>query len=322
MIKMAEETEVQIPTGNKEEKKFLTMGRIILGVGIIGILALFGVFSIMKWSLVDQPFMGGLFNTSFWNTPLYIFCIPIVLLMYFVAWAYWAHFKWDMMAPFHGLGVAMSGHSDVVFKCDLNLNFILKSEAGACLVFEKERYNEIAADTTKLWNRIRMKIRPVDQSVSIAKFLQGSWETNPMVNIGSIPTSILLDANGWTKDVSPERTAIAAECDLYNDTNTNGDQIHSLAKAWKYMDSGRIPTPPNVKLYTVAPWIRIDNSYSSSRNSAAWGGFVRQLAETLAASAANKGMSMTTAGIVVFISCLLISGLMFLMKIWVHVPAK
>jgi hypothetical protein len=275
----------------------------------------------MKWSLVDQPFFGGIFNTSFWNTPMYIFFIPVVLLMYFVAWAYWAHLRWDMMAPFHGLWVAMSSHSDVIFKTDLNLNFILKSEAGACLVFEKDRYNALVEHKYKFLTSISKKLKPVDQSTDFAKFLQGSWETKPVVNIGSIPSSILVDANGWTKDVSPERAAIAKECDLWNEINSN-DQIHSLAKAWQYMSEGKMPTPSNVKLYVDVPWIRVDNAYSSSRNPAAWGGFLRQLAENLANSAANKGLNMTWASVVVFLSCLGISGLMFVMKILSHTPGK
>ncbi len=305
----------------KPVNKFLTTDRIILIVGIIGILAIFGALSLMKWSLVDQPFFGGIFNTAFWGTPLYVFFIPVALLVYFVAWAYWAHLRWDMMAPFHGLYVAMTSHSDVIFKTDLNLNFILKSEAGACLVFEKDRYNALVEHKYKFLTNISKKLRPVDQSTDFAKFLQGSWETKPVVNIGSVASSILLDANGWTKDVSPERAAIAKECDIHNEMNPD-DQIHSLAKAWKYMDEGKIITPLNVKLYITIPWIRIDNSYSSSRNPASWGGFLRQLAENLAQQAAKGGFNMTWAGVIVFVSCLGISAAMFIMKIMAHTPVK
>ena len=279
----------------KPVEKFLTTEKIVLIAGVIGILAIFGALSIMKWSLVDEPFFGGIFNTSFWNTPLYVFFIPVVLLMYFVSWAYWAHLQWDMMAPFHGLYIAMTSRSDVIFK----------------LVEHKYKF----------LTEISKRLKPVDQSTDMAKFLQGGWETKPVVNIGSIPASILLDANGWTKDVSPERTAVADECDKWNEMNPN-DQIHSLAKAWEYMDNGKIPTPPNVQLYVTVPWVRVDNSYSSSRNSASWGGFLRQLAEDLVNAEANKGMSMTWAGIIVFISCLVIAALMFIMKIMTHVPGK
>ncbi len=315
------DNEDNISEKEKPVKKFLTTDRIILIVGIVGIIAIFGVLSIMKWSLVDQPFFGGMFNTAFWGTPLYVFFIPVALLMYFVAWAYWAHLRWDMMAPFHGLYVAMTSRSDVIFKTDSDLNFILKSESGACLVFEKDRYNALVEHKYKWLTSISKKLRPVDQSTDFAKFLQGSWETKKVVNIGSIAASILLDANGWTKDVSPERVAIAKECDIHNEMNPN-DQIHSLAKAWRYMDDGKIITPPNVKLYINVPWVRIDNAYSSSRNSAAWGGFLRQLAETLSRDAGNKGMSMTWAGIIVFVSCLGISAAMFIMKIMSHTPIK
>lgn len=313
--------EDNISEKEKPVEKFFTPEKIILIIGIIVILIIFGAISLMKWSLVDQPFFGGIFNTSFWNTPLYVFFIPIVLLMYFVAWAYWAHLRWDMMAPFHGLWVAMNSHSDVIFKTDLNLNFILKSEAGACLVFEKDRYNALVEHKYKFLTGISKKLKPVDQSTDFAKFLQGSWETKPVVNIGSIPASILLDANGWTKDVSPERAAIAKECDLWNEMNPD-DQIHSLAKAWQYMSEGKLSVPPNVKLYATIPWVRIDNAYSSSRNPASWGGFLRQMAENLAQQAAKGGFNMTWAGIIVFVSCLGISALMFIMKIMSHTVIK
>jgi hypothetical protein len=315
------DNEDNISEKEKPVGKFLTTDKIILIVGIVGILAVFGILSIMKWSLVDQPFFGGIFNTAFWGTPLYVFFIPIALLMYFVAWAYWAHLRWDMMAPFHGLYVAMTSRSDVIFKTDANLNFILKSEAGACLVFEKDRYNNLVEHKYKFLTNISKKLRPVDQSTDFAKYLQGSWETKPVVNIGSIPSSILLDANGWTKDVSPERVEIAKECDFWNETNQN-DQIHSLAKAWKYMNNGNIIKPKNVELYINVPWVRIDNAYSSSRNPASWGGFLRQLAETLAKSEGAKGLNMTWAGIAVFVVSIAISAMMFVMKIMSHTPIK
>lgn len=317
---MVDETD-NISEQEKPVNKFLTTDRIVLIVGVIGILIFFAALSLMKWKLVDQPFFGGIFNTGFWETPLYVFFIPVAMLLYFVAWAYWAHFRWDMMAPFHGLYVAMMGRSDVIFKTDFDLNFILKSESGACLVFEKDRYNALVEHKYKWLTGISKRLRPVDQSTDFAKFLQGTWETKPVVNIGSIPASILLDANGWTKEISHERAAIAKECDFYNETNPN-DQIHSLSKAWKYMNEGKIITPPNVKLYINVPWVRIDNAYSSSRNPASWGGFLRQLAENLAQQAAKGGLNMTWAGIIVFVSCLAISVGMFIMKIMAHTPMK
>ena len=300
--------------GKKEEKKFFNTEKIVLIAGAIIILIVFGIISITKWALVDQPFFGGIFNTSFWGVPLYIFFVPLAMLAYFCAWAYWAHLQWDLMAPFHGLWIALQGHSEVIFKTDLNLNFILKSERGASLVFDHTRYDSLVEHKFKILTSISRKLRPVDQSVDFANFLQGSWESKPIVNVGSVPASVLLDANGWTKDVSPERTAIAEECDKFNDLNQN-DQIHSLAKAWDYMDKGILDTPKNVKLYVTIPWVRVDNAYPKERNASSWGGFVRQLAEVIASHGLDKGISMTTVGIIVFIACLGISAMMFVMKL-------
>ena len=322
---MSDEEEKIIVENNEERKKepikFFTPEKIVLIAGVIVILIVFGIISITKWALVDQPFFGGFFNTSYWNTPLYIFFIPVAVLLYFVAYAFWVHFQWNMMSPFHGLWVAMVGHSGVVFKTDLDLNFILKSEAGAKLVFEKERYNNIATDTSKFLNRIRMKIRPTDQSVDVAKFLQGSWDSKSLVNIGSIPASILLDANGWTRDLSPERTAIALECDKWNDANPT-DQIHNLSKAWEYMERGIIEKPKDVELYVTIPWVRIDNAYPSKRFQAATGGFIRQIAENIQNGEYKPGISATWAGVMVFLVCIVISVLMFVLKIFIYAPTK
>ncbi|MFA5715211.1 MAG: hypothetical protein WC998_05700, partial [Candidatus Paceibacterota bacterium] len=67
------------------------------------------------------------------------------------------------------------------------------------------------------------------------------------------------------------------------------------------------------------PWVRIDNAYPRKRYEAERGGFIRQLAENIARGNYNKpAMSMTMAGVVVFISCVFFSGLMFLFKfVWV-----
>ncbi len=323
MILMTDEEEINTEINLKDTEKvsFFTPEKTLLLIGIIIIIIVIGVFSIMKWHMVEQPFFGGLFNSSFWGQPLYVFFIPLVPLAYFLAWAYWGHLQWGMMSPFHGLWNAMNSRSEVVFKTDERLNFVLTSEAGACLVFEKDRYNSLVKHKYPFLTPISNWLRPVDQSVDFAKFLQGSWESKPMVNIGSIPGSILVDIKGWTGLISPERAAIAKECDLWNETNES-DQVHSLSKAWRLMNEGKIPVPRGVDLYTTIKWIRIDNSYPRIRNSASWGGFVRQLAENIARGDYNKGMSMTTAGIVVFIACLAISAMMFIMKFMAHVPAK
>lgn len=279
------------------------------------------ILSILKWKTVDEPFFGGFFNTTFWGVQMYFFFAPLALLLYFAAYAFWVHFKWNMMAPFHGLWYASNSQSEVDFVTDIRLNFALLSEAAAKLVFDKERYNSIAADTSSQWTRFRMWLRPVDQAVHIAKYLQGKWDSKPMTNIGMLPASILLDAFGWTKLVSPQRVAIAKAVDIWNDANMN-DQVHSLTKAWQYMADGIIPVPDGIELYVTVPWTRIDNAYPKKRYEAQWGGFIRQLAENIARGDYNKGISMTTAGIIVFIVCVIFSAVMFIMKLVVQVPAR
>ncbi len=286
---------------------------------VIGIIIL-GVISLTHWTVVDQPFLGGFFNTPIFGFPLYLLFFPLAAIIFGLSYVFWVKMKWEMMTPFHGLWIAMNAQSEVVFKTDLHLNFVLKSEYGARVIFDRERYNSIAVDNS--WrNRIRKIFRPGDPAVSIAKILQGDWDTAPIVNIGSVPASILLDANGWTKDDSEERTAIAKECDIWNEMNPT-DQVHSLGKAWKYMNEGKIPTPTGVNLYSLIQWTRIDNAYPKSRNAASWGGFIRQIAENIQNGAYKEGFSMTWAGIAVFLVAITISGMMFALKLMTHVSGK
>lgn len=286
---------------------------------VVGLFAL-GIISLTKWSVVDQPFLGGWFNTSVFGFPLYMLFFPISGIIFILSYVLWVKMKWGLMTPFHGLWVAMNGNSDVVFKTDLNLNFVLKSEYGARVIFDRERYISIAIDNS-LRSRIRKRFRPGDPSVSVAKLLQGGWDSTPIVNIGSVPASILLDANGWTKEDSQERIAIAKECDFWNETNPE-DQVHELQKAWKYMKEGKIVTPKGVNLYVTIPWIRVDNAYPKSRNSASWGGFIRQIAENIQNGNYKSGLSMTWAGGLVFIVSIVISAMMFLLKFMSHAPVK
>lgn len=281
------------------------------------LLATFVAFGIAD--VVDQPFMGGFFNMTFFGIQIYLFLAIPAVILYLVSYIWWVKLKWQMMSPFHGLWSAINSQSEVVFVSDLNLNFHLMGEFAAKVIFDKERYNAIAHDTSNALTRLRMWLMPVDEAVHTAKYLQGDWDSKPMTNIGSVPAGILLDAYGWTKAISPQRTAIAEVVDRWNDVNMN-DQIHSMSKAWRYMADGKIETPSNVKLYVTIPWVRVDNAYPKTRYQAERGGFIRQIAMNIVNGLYTKGINMTTAAIFVFIVCVLLSLLMFWMKYIKVVP--
>jgi hypothetical protein len=293
----------------------LTGGGILVGFIIIYFL------STVKWALIKDPFFGGFFNNTLFGIQYYVFFIPVAIIMYLIAYIWWAKLKWGGMLPFQGLWFALNAGTEVVFVTDLRLNFSLLSEAMAKLVFDKERYNKLVLDTDKWYNRVFLWIKPIDQAVSLAKFLQGSWDSKPMTNIGPVPAGILLDAFGWTKPVSPQREAIRVEVDLHNDKSPD-DQIHAFSKAWEYMEKGIINTPKGVELYVTVPWVRIDNAYPKKRFEAERGGFIRQLAENIArGDYSHPPVSMTMAGAIVFVCCVFFSGLMFMFRfVWVAVP--
>jgi hypothetical protein len=310
-----EENNIEQPTPIVERPSFIstiTPVQIAMGVGVLILVIILYFLSTNKWALVSTPFFGGFFNNTLFGVQYYFYLVPVAVILYFLAYAYWIFMKWGMMAPFQGLWHALNAGTEVVFVSDLRLNFVLLSEASAKLIFDKERYNKIVMDTTSLFVRFRMWIKPVDQAVSIAKYLQGSWDSKPMTNIGSVPAGILLDAHRWSQLVSPQREAIGKEVDIWNDAHMD-DQIHCLSKAWEYMDKELIATPKGVELYVTVPWVRIDNAYPKDRFISASGGFIRQLAENISNGTYDKGgpISMTMAGVVVFIACVFFSGLMF-----------
>jgi hypothetical protein len=327
---MTEQIDGDIPqedVGIIEEKgSFLskiTPIQVVVGVVVLIVVAILYFLSTHNWALVQNPFFGGIFNNTLFGVQYYFFLVPVVLLMYFVAYAYWVFMRWGVMTPFQGLWHAVNAMTEVVVVSDLRLNLVLLSEASAKLIFDKDRYNKIVMDTTSLFVQFRMWIKPVDQAVHIAKFLQGSWDSKPMTNIGSVPAGLLIDAFGWTKATSPQRIAIGKEVDIWNDIHQD-DQIHSLSKAWEYMDSGLLPTPPGVELYVIVPWVRIDNAYPRKRYSADRGGFIRQLAENISHGDYSKGgpLSMTMAGVIVFVACCFFSGVMFFFKYIYHSVPK
>ena len=288
--------------------------------GVFGILAVLYFLSTAKWQTVDQPFMGGLFNTAVFGLPLYALGAIFLLLLFGAAYVWWVKFQWGMMTPFHGLWHAQQSQSEVYVAADEKLNYILLSEASASLVFDKERYNSIAFDSSKWFNRMRQKLMPVDQAVHIAKYLQGNWDSRPMTNIGSVPAGLLIDTDGWTKAVSPERTAIAEAVDQWNDIHPD-DQIHSLHKAWAKMSSGELVVP-GIKLFHRVGWTRIDNAYPKKRYEASWGGFIRQIAENIARGEYKGGISLNTAGIIVFLLLCVVAAMMWVMKLYFHSPVK
>jgi hypothetical protein len=67
--------------------------------------------------------------------------------------------------------------------------------------------------------------------------------------------------------------------ETYNESGT--DQIHSLVKFIDLALKKKITCDPNLRLTIKIPWTRIDASYSTERQDAAWAGFLAQLAKDM-----------------------------------------
>lgn len=224
---------------------------------------------------VPYPFLGGMFNTLLlFDVQAYIWLLLGLVVVTVINEGLWRITFWNPMTPWLGLWYAYIRRTNAAFVFDLKLNWDLVSEGGAKLIFNKENYDLI----TGRFNRFRMWLFQSDFSVQVAKKLQGDWEEAPLVTIGTKPTDLIFDAYHWTDKDSREREMIARCVEAYNESGP--DQIHSLVKFMDLALNKKI-TCPNLRLTIKIPWTRIDASYSTERQDAAWAGFLAQLAKDM-----------------------------------------
>jgi hypothetical protein len=255
-------------------------------------------------------FLGGIFNITdpliHWQ--LYIWMLIIGCITAVVLHVGFKYGPWKGYEAFWGLYYAFKASSNAAFISGLQLYFIMRSEADAKCIFKYGSYN-YELTHSRLPDKLRRflfyyptaylddidwahalvyKYGHKNMDVEIAKKLQNyEWEEAPSTTIGGIRTDIILDADLWVPQDTPQHKAIEAACYEWNDAHPE-DQIHSYHKFQRLMDTGLLKPPVGVKKEVVVPWQRVDSAFPISMEDNESAGFRRQAAEEMANAEANS----------------------------------
>jgi hypothetical protein len=231
---------------------------------------------------------NGLFNTLVAGIPIWLWLTLFIVLILLFSNAYWWFMFWSPLKPLHGLWYANWGRYDAAMISDINLNLRLVSEKYAKLIF--------------------------NESVKEAKEGEIDWKEITSGQIGIVGTDIIIDIGKWTNINSEDRYIIQESADKWNIDNPN-DQIHSFYKFMKYIEDGKIIV--DIKTKETVDWIRIESAFPKTRKTAAYAGYVRQLAEKMDK---EEGSKFDSYAIYILIGSIAISALLIISKILLHKP--
>ena len=125
---------------------------------------------------------GGVLNTLALGLQVYYWIILALAIVAVGSYVGWHFLFWEPIFPLHGIFYAHIRKEQAAFVFDTNLNFVLKSEKKAKLIF-----NETAVQ---------------------AKKAQKVWDYSPSGMIGRVTTDIIFDNDRWTELDSPARQEI------------------------------------------------------------------------------------------------------------------
>jgi hypothetical protein len=229
---------------------------------------------------------NGLFNTLLLGIPIWIWVLLFMVIILLFSNAYWYFFFWSPLKPLHGLWYANWNKHDAAMVSDINLNLKLVSEKNAKLIF--------------------------NETVKEAKEGEIDWKEITSGQIGIVGTDIIIDIGKWTNPDSEDRYIIEEVVDKWNLDNPN-NQIHSFYKFMNYVDEGKIKV--DIKTKEVVEWIRIESAFPKTRKTAAYAGYVRQLAEKMDK---EEGSKFDNYAIYILIGSVAVSALLIISKILLH----
>jgi len=251
-------------------------GILLVIIGLAYIIAAYG-----GGHKLETPFLGGIFNYPvLFGIQLYFWLFIALIILAVGNEIFWRFTMWDPLAPFHGLYKAFTDGTKAALVGDLNLDWALLSESRATIIFDPDYYNFAISDFG-WWVKFRVWLYKPDFSASVAATLEGRRDEATLLTIGRIATHLIIDTDWWADKNSPQRKSIAAAADKYNRANPTLPQVHRFITFIKYVNDGKIIKPDNVIIERTIPWARIDAAFPIVRSDAAWGGFVRQIAEEL-----------------------------------------
>ena len=225
---------------------------------------------------------GGVANTLFLGLQLYIWIILFMGIALVGSYFAWYFLFWLPLQPFWGLFHARMRKESAAFTFDKNLDFVLKSEKKAKLIF--------------------------DETVIEAKKVQKVWDHSPSGIMGVTSVDLIFDAYGeWVDINSPVRQEIDKSVVLWNETNPE-DEIHTLLLFSRLLHEGKIQCP--VDKDVIIPWLRI-RAAMTPKSIGNFAGYIRQLSETIGVESVQN---LNNYGILILVACGGVCCLMFASK--------
>jgi hypothetical protein len=226
---------------------------------------------------------GGVLNTLALGLQVYYWIILALAIAAVGSYVGWHVLFWSPLKPLWGLFYAAIRHEQVAFTFDSNLNFVLKSEKKAKLIF--------------------------NETPEQAKKAQKVWDYSPSGMIGKTTADLILDADRWTELDSPARQEIDKAVTIWNEAHPGTDEIHTLLRFGALLQAGMITCPIDSTI--TVPWLRIRSAFSP-KSMGAFAGYTRQLAKL---SEQTKQEDLNKYGIYILVFSLLICIMMIGVKV-------
>lgn len=222
--------------------------------------------------------MGGILNYTdpLFGWQMYIWSWVFLIVLAGIAWLAWRYGQWEPYKPLWGLFYAFKGRSSAAFIFNMGLICELLSERHAKCIFDYSKwkyeglnkfqalifnYATVFIPELDLAHALLYKFGGVNMDVDIAKRMQNyEWESASSVTTGGIHVDMILDADDWSVQDSPQHKAIAAQCETLNEANP-ADQIHSYSKYQRLLIENKIQPAPGIKPFVTIPWTRIDSAF-------------------------------------------------------------
>jgi hypothetical protein len=244
-----------------------TLGTIAKYVSIAGIVSLIVIWlTTLRLTMLEQPFLGGIFNIAFLGVPAYLFIglALIVLIIIFEVGMYW--FYWRPFEYMHGLYRAYWDKINAVFVGDLKNRYQLIAENKAKLVHLHEDYEKLydaffskkdAMTRLSVWVGRRFG-RNYD--MMIARDLEPGMPDKSIVHAGGIDIDLIFDFDQWLYTDTPQRREMIRMTDAWNPLNPN-DEIYTVRKFQQYFLEGKFEDAgiftSVLKPTVTIPWPRI-----------------------------------------------------------------
>jgi hypothetical protein len=197
---------------------------------------------------------NGALNQTFLGLQAYIWIMLALFIMAVGTYVVWYFFFWAPLKPVHGHFVSHINGSNSALAFNEHLNFVMKSEKKAKLIF--------------------------DETVKEAKEGEKDWEVAPSGLIGRVLNDLIFDGGNWTDVNSSVREHIERYAAIYNETNPD-DEIHTLGKFYKCLCENKMGPCPEVKRNFRVDWKRIDFAIPPDHVQTQWDGYLGQLAKRM-----------------------------------------